>query len=64
MGDQEGGECVSIYLKAFNSQAQHAGRQLRGLLEGEVTPVYDQNKSVYLKLRIFNHGFQRQQDGT
>lgn len=57
MGDQESGEFVSFYLKAFNSQSQHAGCQFRGLLEGEVTPVYDQNKSIYLKLRIFNHGF-------
>lgn len=48
---------VYPYLKAFDGKSQHAGCELGGLLEGKVTPVYDQNKSIYLQLGIFNHGF-------
>lgn len=51
------------YLQPLDGQPQHAGRQLGRLLEGEVTPVDDEDEAVDLQLRVFDHGLQGQQDG-
>ena len=54
----------AAYLQALDGQPQHAGRQPGGLFEGEVAPVDDEDEAVDLKLWVFDHSFQRQQDGS
>lgn len=46
------------YLQSLDSQPQHAGSQFGRLLEGEVTPVNDEDEAVDLQLGIFYHRFQ------
>lgn len=55
---------AASYLQPLDGQPQHAGGQLGGLLEGEVAPVNDEDEAVHLQLRVFDHGLQRQQDGS
>lgn len=53
---------TAAYLQPLDGQPQHTGGQFGRLLEGEVAPVDDEDEAVDLQLRIFDHGFQRQQD--
>lgn len=56
--------CLSCYLQALDGQSQHAWSEFRSLLKCEITPVDDQHKSINLELWVFNHGLQRQQNGS
>lgn len=51
------------HLEPLDGQFEDVGRQLGGLLEGEVAPVDDEREAVDLHLRVLDQDLQGEQDG-
>ncbi|CAB1349759.1 unnamed protein product, partial [Coregonus sp. 'balchen'] len=51
------------YLQAFDCQFEDVRRELGRLLEGEVTPVHDQDEAVDLEFLVLYENLQGEEDG-
>lgn len=52
------------YLQAFDCQFENVGRELGCLLEGEVTPVDNQDEAVDLEFWVLYENLQGEEDGS